>query len=207
MKCLECKIRLEPETYNNEFQLCPVCFSKKAIPEQPTHKVCLLCNESKDINQFTLSTKTYLRERWNNKTKQYELTPPKYSSYCKECHKIKTKAWRISVDARYKKLLGNKQLRGLATNISKEDYTNLISSPCYYCGKITLGVEQGGGLDRLDNSKGYTLDNVVACCSECNCMRMHHYTSDEFKIVRVLIDKMRKQPEQLDKMKRILKLI
>lgn len=24
------------------------------------------------------------------------------------------------------------------------------------------------GIDRLDNSKGYTIDNSVACCSKCN---------------------------------------
>jgi hypothetical protein len=37
---------------------------------------------------------------------------------------------------------------------------------CFYCtGTLPMC---GHGLDRFDNTKGYTLQNVVACCSACN---------------------------------------
>jgi len=40
----------------------------------------------------------------------------------------------------------------------------LWGKPCHYCG---CDIEVTG-LDRKDNSKGYTLDNVVSCCWGCN---------------------------------------
>lgn len=35
------------------------------------------------------------------------------------------------------------------------------------------------GLDRIDSSKGHTLDNVVTCCATCNYMK-RSMTHDEF---------------------------
>ncbi len=41
----------------------------------------------------------------------------------------------------------------------------LLTQPCSYCGVITTPF---GGIDRVDNSKGYTEDNVLPCCKPCN---------------------------------------
>jgi len=49
--------------------------------------------------------------------------------------------------------------------ISKEMGWALISSPCAYCGQIQ---ENFNGLDRVDSNKGYTMNNVVPCCTYCN---------------------------------------
>ena len=40
--------------------------------------------------------------------------------------------------------------------------------PCWYCGETPETI----GLDRVDNSKGYTLRNVVSCCSSCNLAKL-----------------------------------
>ncbi len=42
----------------------------------------------------------------------------------------------------------------------------LIVAPCTYCGKDT-----GQGIDRIDSNRGYTDDNVCACCKTCNYMK------------------------------------
>jgi hypothetical protein len=53
----------------------------------------------------------------------------------------------------------------------------LTKQVCYYCGKPPSQVYDVDGLkgsytyngiDRLDNERGYTRDNCVACCKECN---------------------------------------
>jgi len=46
----------------------------------------------------------------------------------------------------------------------------LMLSPCTYCGKVAT-LEDTNGLDRLDNTKGHSLGNVVPCCSICNIMK------------------------------------
>ena len=45
------------------------------------------------------------------------------------------------------------------------DFTKLLRQGCYYCDG------RGGGIDRVDNRLGYTLDNSVSCCRRCNMMK------------------------------------
>jgi hypothetical protein len=65
--------------------------------------------------------------------------------------------------------------------LSKDDVKRLIYSPCHYCGVMGsnkyddhqrkgIGNESAmyNGIDRVDNSKGYELDNCVPCCKICN---------------------------------------
>lgn len=53
--------------------------------------------------------------------------------------------------------------------LSKEDFASLRQQVCTYCqGPLP---ELGVGLDRLDNRRGYTLANVVPCCTDCNLVR------------------------------------
>lgn len=80
----------------------------------------------------------------------------------------------------------NKLVRQMRNNARKRDYVwhltdeqvaHLTKQPCYYCGtepnqvsrsKRLNGVYIYNGLDRLDNTRGYTIDNVVPCCFVCN---------------------------------------
>lgn len=39
--------------------------------------------------------------------------------------------------------------------------------PCYYCGYEIKTC----GIDRVDNAKGYDLDNLKTCCRWCNAMK------------------------------------
>lgn len=67
--------------------------------------------------------------------------------------------------------------KGRAWGVSRIDFDKLIRQPCHYCGGPLDPT--GKGLDRIENSKGYTLDNVVPCCGDCNRTRMDIYTYDE----------------------------
>lgn len=71
---------------------------------------------------------------------------------------------------RYFRLKTQTKLRGLELNISLEQYCELmLTKECYYCGGALNNT--GSGLDRIDSSKGYSLDNVVKCCKICNQMK------------------------------------
>ncbi len=68
--------------------------------------------------------------------------------------------------------------RGLSFEITEGEFRMLTKSDCFYCDlppslqastvKKTHGEYIYTGIDRIDNSKGYTLDNVKPCCKQCN---------------------------------------
>lgn len=68
--------------------------------------------------------------------------------------------------------------RGYEYNLTDEQFNSLIFKDCYYCGcspnqlKSNCNRENSklvtNGVDRLDNTVGYTLENCVACCKVCN---------------------------------------
>lgn len=51
-------------------------------------------------------------------------------------------------------------------SINESHYNILLSSSCAYC-----GLANARGIDRVDNSGIYALDNCVSCCKVCNTMK------------------------------------
>lgn len=67
--------------------------------------------------------------------------------------------------------------RGLEYNLTEEQFAELTKKNCYYCGKKPSNIYnrkgQNGayiynGIDRVNNDKGYTIENTVPCCHICN---------------------------------------
>lgn len=88
-------------------------------------------------------------------------------------------------DAAFNRLFGTYQYgarkRGLEFALTQTEVRTLSKQPCHYCGvepsnrMFRQNSKYGNGepyiysgLDRLDNEKGYVLDNVVPCCIQCN---------------------------------------
>lgn len=75
-----------------------------------------------------------------------------------------------------------------AMDLTKEEFREIIFKPCFYCGaeptkyfKVSKanGNIKANGIDRVDNSIGYTLNNVVPCCIICNRAK-HSLSVDEW---------------------------
>lgn len=62
--------------------------------------------------------------------------------------------------------------RGIPFDLTKDELKQLAASPCRYCGRSPYAANRGrllySGIDRVDNARGYTPDNCVPCCKECN---------------------------------------
>lgn len=58
--------------------------------------------------------------------------------------------------------------RNIQFSLTKEDFQKYWQLPCTYCGDTINTL----GLDRVENSRGYTVDNVVPCCTTCNRMKL-----------------------------------
>lgn len=76
-------------------------------------------------------------------------------------------------------LLSSAKARQINVNLKEEEYKDLISLGCMYCG-VDLSATKGVSLDRVDSSKGYTSDNVVPCCRRCNVAKNDMDSSEFF---------------------------
>ncbi len=64
--------------------------------------------------------------------------------------------------------------------ITQEQWERMSDCCCVYCYKPARNkVGTGSGLDRKDNDKGYTIDNVVPCCGRCNQIKGNKITYEE----------------------------
>lgn len=88
--------------------------------------------------------------------------------------------------------------RGQEFTIDRATFLRLIKKDCYWCGSKPNNKLKGSvifhlkgqdhsdyeflynGLDRIDNTKGYTEDNVNPCCYVCNRAR-NNMLFEEFK--------------------------
>jgi hypothetical protein len=78
--------------------------------------------------------------------------------------------------------------RGLEFSLSENEFRELITANCEYCGKAPSLVRRGrcsngdfiyNGIDRIDNTKGYIHGNVKSCCVMCNFIK-RDYSESEF---------------------------
>jgi hypothetical protein len=82
--------------------------------------------------------------------------------------------------------------RSLEVRLDIATYSTLIQSRCHYCDGVLN--ETGSGLDRVDNTKGYSVDNVVPCCKNCNVMKNSFLTYDEMLVVMKALKEYRNGP-------------
>lgn len=68
--------------------------------------------------------------------------------------------------------------RDLEFTLTLARHSKLIMGECTYCGaKASSELNYRrlrmpkNGVDRIDNSKGYTTENCVSCCTFCNTLR------------------------------------
>jgi len=63
----------------------------------------------------------------------------------------------------------NAKKRGYEFHLTYGEFAALIEMPCHYCGHKSIMTLNG--IDRVNNRLGYTVDNTVPCCTNCNLMK------------------------------------
>lgn len=122
-------------------------------------------------------------------------------SACTQCNYIK---WNLSVDVFTKRCLHILQVQAGLPNTQRYDevfsnhfaseyaivcnrakkkniaitlseaHVNILSTlPCYICKKPNT-YNHINGIDRIDNTKGYTVKNCIPCCGNCNYMKRNY---------------------------------
>jgi hypothetical protein len=84
-------------------------------------------------------------------------------------------------EASFRKLMrdykNNARRKDMVFELSPEEFRMLTSGSCYYCGRQPESIYNHftyngpyvyNGVDRIMNGKGYTVENCVSCCWQCN---------------------------------------
>lgn len=119
---------------------------------------------------------------WYKRNKKRILKSRKV--YYKE-HKQDRQIYEKTPERKFTNYKWNAKNRKLRWSLTFEQFIQFWQKPCYYCGeKIDLV-----GLDRIDNNKGYNMENVVSCCEWCNRMKLKYSKKDFIKQCKKIANK------------------
>jgi 5-methylcytosine-specific restriction endonuclease McrA len=104
--------------------------------------------------------------------------------------KISPKGWKPKGEVGLGKLIRNYEncakARGWKFLLTREQIVEITKKNCHYCGSPPQSIMGNfgshylakennkhteyvyNGIDRVDNSRGYEIENCVPCCSKCN---------------------------------------
>jgi hypothetical protein len=103
----------------------------------------------------------YLKKEAEKSKKWREANPEKVKQINKESSE--------NINYHYKNYRLSAETRRLEFPLTKDEFILIVSLPCYYCGIIQ--PKGFNGIDRLDSTIGYSLDNCKSCCEMCNMMK------------------------------------
>lgn len=117
-------------------------------------------------------------------TKEYLIKRSKKEPGCRKCNKLKglqtsEKYIEFARSNLYRMYKFHANKRSINFNLDYDTFVSLTSGTCFYCGKepqqqyvrhrkTYKSIYMYNGIDRLDNSIGYTIENCVTCCKYCN---------------------------------------
>lgn len=140
-----------------------------------------------------------------SKTENRDKIIYKYKVRCLKCNKIFTRHKNsinnkltcfcqkvlpnnaAAINSIYKEYKDGAKYRKLNFDINIELFSKLIKKNCSYCNCTPKTVKKTStynfkynGIDRINNKKGYTKNNVTTCCIDCNKAKWM-LTKNEFK--------------------------
>jgi len=183
--CKECKVEKSVNDFSRAYP--------KTNPSNLRRNTCNNCRKIyhkkyRDENRDILRVKD-LKKYWNKTEKERKAYIKKKSKQNQKRFKINSVALENrnqysksdkGIFSRYR-YDSTRRGRNYEFKLTLEEFSKLINSNCTYCGK-----PNSRGVDRVDNSKGYILDNCTPCCKICNEMKMTK-SLEEFKMYIVKI--------------------
>lgn len=167
-------------------------------------KICTTCHISKPLEAFTKrGNGTKLRascKECQNQKERLRLTNPVYRkernrkarlNAAKKDVKLKRlaylKARNQTIHGRYIRCKHDSAIsRHLTFSLTEKEYEQIVTQPCYYCNNHSNPYN---GIDRIDNTKGYSIDNGVPCCTVCNYMKRDYTVEFFLQHVQAIVNK------------------
>ncbi len=160
---------------------------------------CFACKKKKPLTEFV---------KCNEKRNGKFRVPYRRGYQCILCNREACRSYhrRPEIKKRYKEyylkhrsLLHSRYLcgiwsakkRNLPFTLTYKQYTELVrTAKCHYCYNSlpTYGV----GLDRINGSRGYSINNIIPCCTSCNMIRGKNLTMKEMEVAMKAVLNLRK---------------
>ena len=192
-RCHVCKNKyFIGQKFINDSEIIGFDFNAKKQQHQKLIKVRCVCLNTFTINRAQVSI---------NLIKNLPCT-------CKECNnRLKSTNKSSSTEESiinnlYRDYSSSAKDRKLDFDLTLEKFTELIKGNCYYCGLNNDSyrrryskniIIKRVGIDRVDNLKGYTIENSISCCKTCNRMKnimnQEQFVNKAILIYKNLIEK------------------
>ncbi len=162
--CEECGMGFKVKACRLQPGKPPVRFCSKVCHSASLRKrhdfVCCKCGDQKTEDDFFVDN--------NN--------PRGHVARCKSCYAENVnKVIRFQPAHRQRTIKADAAKRDRSYTLTQDQFMSFWQKPCVYCGDPIATI----GLDRIDNSKGYEMGNIVPCCKVCNGMKSDQ-TFDDF---------------------------
>ena len=139
------------------------------------------CKECRKIEKEEYQSRDYVIE----KNKKYYLDN-------KETIRERTNKHRKTLNGQFHEYKKSAKKRGIQFELTQTECEPFFNSSCYFCNDSYDGL----GMDRLNNTIGYKLNNIVPCCYRCNIMK-HTSTEDEFiKQIEKILNNLKNKNEK-----------
>lgn len=100
------------------------------------------------------------------------------SGGCKQCHHVGRRRPETLRNYLFQRYKTEAERRDYPFCLTFDEFDALLKGTCVYCGSPPSQVVKSAwdefqyqGVDRMDNTKGYTVENSVPCCEICNKMK------------------------------------
>jgi hypothetical protein len=194
-------------------KICSRCKQEKNIENFYNHRLhedgysswCIDCYKEYK-KEYYQKNKEEIKKLCKKRSKIYYKLHKKERKNYYNHHKEEIKIYRLTPISIYKSLQRSAERRHIEFNLNKEDFINWYDSQekkCYYCKRTLDKIKQDLiepdiyknrlTIDRKDNQKGYTLDNITLVCGRCNMTKSNYFTEKEmFKIAEIIKNKYEK---------------
>lgn len=185
--CKECKIKKREYYERNKEKILKRCAEYTAL-----HKEEKAARDRKYAQEHKEEKQQYQKEyRESHKEANAE-----YQRQYRIKNKDRLDKYKKSPHVRYTVYQRNAKNKNRNFDLSEDDFIEISKRPCVYCGEYsdTYNGEPFNGIDRIDSSLGYSIENCVPCCATCNRMKMDLDVNDWMGKMKQIINYYYEQP-------------
>ena len=105
----------------------------------------------------------------------------------------------------YSNYKSRSKLKGWIFELSKDEFKSIIFENCHYCNALPNNFRMdraknkricevsanSNGVDRIDSSRGYTKDNCVPCCEDCNKAKRNLSYSQFLELIKDIYENLK----------------